>query len=459
VPAQRYSPARDWLALCLLTFGIGFTVSLPLHRNLQQSALTALAAVPGAAVSISLLRRQRERLLSRKLMPVKAYLGKAQQQERVLRANLQLLEQTHRATAQQVQQLETVKKNLTQNIASYDSQSRTMEQHQICLRLKSSQHHNLTAETDILQKQQKLAQLDGNIISQKNLIDGLKLEISQLSQEQKAIQKSAIVDQVELVNVHQQITQYFATQSELKINIETLQSSLDWLETEIADKKVAAEHLEADLFQLHQQQLKLANAVVDLEAAIAEKQALIHEKELTCQNLDQQIEQSQADHNHLSGLVASMNQSIAQKQALFLEIDCTISGHETLRVECETEISRLQESINQLRLQLSDQQKKFSPAQVQSTRSELNPQQLEVLNSTNTEWYGGFEDNPHLMVLLHIEKHGAITEAEASSILGNPRSVRQFANRLSEYSQHLPFAIRVELSASGSRYLKQSDHS
>jgi chromosome segregation ATPase len=424
---------------------------------MQQSALTGLAAVPSAVVGISLLKRQRQRLLSRKLMQVKAYLHKAQQQERVLKTNLQLLDQTHRATAQQ---LETVKKNLTQNIACYDNQSRAVEQHQISLKLKSSQHDHLTTEleTDILRKQKQLEQLDRNIISQKTLVDGLKLEISQLSQEQKAVQKSAIANQVELVNVHQQMTEYVASQSELKINIETLQSALDQLETEIANKKAAAEHLEADLLQRHQQQSKLANAVVDLEAAIAQKQALIHEKELTCQNLDQQIEQSQADHNHISGLVASMNQSIAHKQALFLEIDRTISGHETLRVECETEISRLQQSIDQLRLQLSEQQQQFSPAQLQSTQSELNYQELEVLNSTKTAWYDGFEDNPHLMVLLHIEKHGAITEAEASSLLGNPRSVRQFANRLSEYSQHLPFAIRVELSASGSRYLKQSDH-
>jgi chromosome segregation ATPase len=422
---------------------------------MQQSTLAGLAAVPSAVAGISLLKRQRERLLSRKLRQVKTYLSQAQQQEQFIRTNLQLLDQTYRATAQQ---LEAVKKDLTQTIACSDNQSRTVEQHQISLRQKLSQQNKLTTEleTVILQKQKQLEQLERNTISQKNLIDGLKLEIFQLNAEHKAVQKSAIADQVELGNLRAQMTQDLATQSELKINIERLKSALDRLETEISDQKAAAENLEANLWQRHQQQLNLASAVIDLEEAIAEKQALLHEKELTCQNLEQQIEQLQAEHNHLSGLVVSMNQSIAHKQALFLEIDRTISGHEAIQVECETEISRLQQSIEQLRLQSDRQQ--FSQAQLQSTQSEPNDQERAALNSTQTAWYDSFEHNPHLMVLLHIEKHGAITEAEASSLLGNPRSVRQFANRLSEYSQQLPFAIRVELSASGSRYLKQSNH-
>ena len=72
------------------------------------------------------------------------------------------------------------------------------------------------------------------------------------------------------------------------------------------------------------------------------------------------------------------------------------------------------------------------------------------------EWYHKFIDNPHLIILQHIEKHGTITEAEASSKLGNARSVRQFANKLAEYTPDLPFSIRVESSPKGNRYLKET---
>jgi hypothetical protein len=71
------------------------------------------------------------------------------------------------------------------------------------------------------------------------------------------------------------------------------------------------------------------------------------------------------------------------------------------------------------------------------------------------EWYDKFIDNPHLTVLKHIEKHGTITESEASKKLGNARSVRQFANKLEEYAQDLPFSIRVESSPKGNRYLRE----
>jgi hypothetical protein len=71
------------------------------------------------------------------------------------------------------------------------------------------------------------------------------------------------------------------------------------------------------------------------------------------------------------------------------------------------------------------------------------------------EWYDKFIDNPHLPILKHIEKHGTITESEASKKLGNARSVRQFANKLEEYAEDLPFSIRVESSPKGNRYLKE----
>jgi hypothetical protein len=73
-------------------------------------------------------------------------------------------------------------------------------------------------------------------------------------------------------------------------------------------------------------------------------------------------------------------------------------------------------------------------------------------------WHDKFIDNPHLSILQHIEKHGTITDAEASNKLGNARSVRQFANKLEEYTQDLPFSIRVESSPKGNRYLKENQN-
>jgi hypothetical protein len=66
-----------------------------------------------------------------------------------------------------------------------------------------------------------------------------------------------------------------------------------------------------------------------------------------------------------------------------------------------------------------------------------------------------FQNNPDLSVLKHIDKHHVVTEAEATNILGSPRSVRKFVGRLEEYSEYLTFSIKIEQSDSGSRYIKE----
>lgn len=458
---HRYSSLRDWLALAMLGFTVGFFIALPLYRNLQQSALAGLVAVPSLFVGVSCLTRQRERLLSRQLMQIKSQLRKSQQQERVLRKNWQLLEQAHQAKVPQVQQLAPGQKNLSQNIQFYENQIHAVEQQLTSRQLRLRQQNNLTTELDqdIQQKRNQLEQLDTTIITRQNYLDGLKLEFNQLQREQRAKQQSSKVDEVELANIQKHIDQCITIQSELESRIETLNSSLQNIQREISQKTVTTQTLEAHLYQLRQQQTDRSKTVTHLDEKISKKEALIQGRELTYQHLEQQIEHLQADHAHLSGLVAAMNESIAQKQALFLEIDHTLSEHQSIKKRCMHEINQLQTSIHDLKFQLSGYQLQLNSAQTQFQpgRSEI-VQPENDFDSLDEKWYSSFQDNPHLTILSHIEKHGAITEAEASSLLGNPRSVRQFANRLSEYSQHLPFSIRVEPSSQGNRYLKQSPH-
>lgn len=57
-------------------------------------------------------------------------------------------------------------------------------------------------------------------------------------------------------------------------------------------------------------------------------------------------------------------------------------------------------------------------------------------------------------VFLHIEKHGSITEVEATTKLGSPRKVRRFAAEFEEHVKLLPFHVQVESAASGKRWIK-----
>ena len=71
-----------------------------------------------------------------------------------------------------------------------------------------------------------------------------------------------------------------------------------------------------------------------------------------------------------------------------------------------------------------------------------------------SHWSILFTNNQHLPVLTHIDKYGCITEAELIKMLGSPRAGRKFTLMLEEYSKQLPFNIKVQPSASGSRYTK-----
>lgn len=70
------------------------------------------------------------------------------------------------------------------------------------------------------------------------------------------------------------------------------------------------------------------------------------------------------------------------------------------------------------------------------------------------DWQSSFEDETIRQVFMHIDTHGAITEAELINMLGNARKSRRFARDFDAYQAKVPFEMRVEASGSGKRYVK-----
>jgi hypothetical protein len=178
--------------------------------------------------------------------------------------------------------------------------------------------------------------------------------------------------------------------------------------------------------------------------------------------------------------VAELNELLAQKQSLFEQVDHTLAAHQQACHLRERDLQQLETNIAALRSERIDQEQELIaessqwpilslgeslfpqevPSEILPSPLQATPVGLNVTQVPSAErpWQDDFRDNPHLEVLRHIEAHGVLTEAEAASLLGNPRLARQFANKLSEYARFLPFAIRVEASPTGNRYLKESKH-
>jgi chromosome segregation ATPase len=185
-------------------------------------------------------------------------------------------------------------------------------------------------------------------------------------------------------------------------------------------------------------------------------------------DLDRKIQQRQAclleiDTNlkRLTLELAQVESALIDRQKTPADIQDPLSDkllQRELKI-AELELSSRQAELDNLEFKLQSRLQLINEIDLETAVQSIDPQppiiSRQIESAIAEEWYDKFIDNPHLTVLKHIEKHGKITEAEASSKLGNARSVRQFANKLEEYTQNLPFSIRVESSPKGNRYLRE----
>jgi hypothetical protein len=72
------------------------------------------------------------------------------------------------------------------------------------------------------------------------------------------------------------------------------------------------------------------------------------------------------------------------------------------------------------------------------------------------DWSENFIDNPYLAVLWHIDRHGSIEHFEVTTLLNDKKLAKQFAAKLPEYAEMLPFAIDIEVTKTGNRYQKRA---
>jgi hypothetical protein len=72
-------------------------------------------------------------------------------------------------------------------------------------------------------------------------------------------------------------------------------------------------------------------------------------------------------------------------------------------------------------------------------------------------WADSIKDEGARKVFLHLEKHGVVSEEEATGFLGSPRAFRQFSLKFEEYKALVPFRVRITTQADGKRYEKDGE--
>ncbi len=355
------------------------------------------------------------------------------------------------------------------------------------------------ASNELIARETELTNLQSQIHTHQDRVDDrelvdLKLQLSSLDADYQAKQLQLIdldsqlaAKTIEIatsdcslqttkqeISAHQSELASLETRVQLKleevnqIDLISLRANLEAIESEHRHKQTQLAELE---IQLAAKTAEIATS--DRNLQFMESELVARQAELT--NLESQLQAKidEANQIDLVALRAQLNTIELQsrdKQGRLAELEAQLvtktneiaasdRSRELTQLELidrRSELAELEAKIYAKLEEMDDVERDLSIAM-----QRLAPQPPQVSRSidallTNGAWHQNFIDNPHLEILQHIEKHGAIAEAEVNHKLGNPRSVRQFANKLEEYTQQLPFAIRVESSPQGNRYLRDS---
>ncbi|MBI5544625.1 MAG: hypothetical protein HY901_12100 [Deltaproteobacteria bacterium] len=79
------------------------------------------------------------------------------------------------------------------------------------------------------------------------------------------------------------------------------------------------------------------------------------------------------------------------------------------------------------------------------------------LDERELDWADALADTGARAVFVHLAKHGSVTEAEVTKMVGSPRAFRRFSLDFEEHARKVPFRVRIETAADGKRYVKEGE--
>jgi chromosome segregation ATPase len=472
VSSKQTPSLKRWLKIGSIAFGVNCILTLPFTLNLGQSLLIGLATMPGVMAGV-LLRFPHQQQGQRQRERRKLRLQELQHQGAILSEQLQLRSKDRQEIELRISQLHDLAANLTDRIDRDNDRHQQLEQQLATLSSYHQTQENLAANLDrkIQDQQACLLEVDTNLNS-------LKLELAQVQSAQTQVKdanfdKASALEQqnIALIDIQDQIKICCDTKQELELQIQQLQDRKVG-ETKEFEESIAQKHL-----SLHELDLAINDRQKTQAETVAEVDRL---NQLIAEKIPDLATQSQQLMEIQSQLSAT-ELALASKQAELAElvIGQSLEDSEEYTYTNENELDPLSDRLLQRELKIAQLELSSRQAELDNLEFKLQKKlelvgEIDLADSFHTfepqppiidrhldeivcldEWYDKFIDNPHLMVLKHIEKHGTITESEASKKLGNARSVRQFANKLEEYAQDLPFSIRVESSPKGNRYLRE----
>ncbi len=77
--------------------------------------------------------------------------------------------------------------------------------------------------------------------------------------------------------------------------------------------------------------------------------------------------------------------------------------------------------------------------------------------TTSDQWLSEFPEGGVRQLFQHLSQHGAVTESEASAILGGGRKLRRFATQFEHLAAKAPFEVRIDVINGVKRYVREAE--
>jgi hypothetical protein len=409
---------RDWLLNISVTFGFGFFLGLVFNSG--NPLLSGLQTAIAAAVGTAMVTKAKKGRFQKTSATLRSQISRLQTKSHALQHNI------FTATAEQAQ--------IVTELDSYYQRRQAAEQHISAL---EAARQRMTAESQQVQVQ----------------LTSLQTERTDL---EDSIAKIAI-DRQQLWGGKLELTaQLSDSKHQLELEEQELSTAVAQLKVEQEQHDQASQQVAAKLvlLQAEQQDLEesIAKITIDRQHLLADNRAL----QLQLSKSQQQLEQEQQELSALLvQLAADQMKRISESQQLTADITLLTAQKQ----DFQSVLAQLQQEI------AAAQNQKLAAeflALTVSASAAIAPDVWDeslplTLPSAGTEnWPDRFEDVDVRSVFVHLQEYGSVTEAELTQMLaGNPRKARQFALKFEEYLQLVPFKARVEVAASGKRYVRE----
>ncbi|HIK54211.1 MAG TPA: hypothetical protein IGS37_03495, partial [Synechococcales cyanobacterium M55_K2018_004] len=362
---------KNWLIVTSVAFGVGFSLSLAVTRQVRTSALMGLVTIPASAAGVFVANRQRQQEV---FTGLQAEIRKLERQKETLKRSLQTLQDYQAATqATYVQAQQELDANLQQLQTQLEADQQ--KHHSLQSDLAALEQQRQTLEQALATTRQQAHDAEAQLAELRSQVPRLQAQLAETSQEKATLQQAVRTLETQQQSLTAAIAQLTAHEQALQTQEANLQTSLanlaeqqQRLNCQLEADCQERQHLQQDLdnLALHRQELTATTAALDsqLQDMRAQHQALT----LT---LRQQTEEQGRLEQHLSQLRQQLQTDRQQHDSLTQNLEALSRQADQLQERIKT-LTQEQQQLTSQRDELVAALQQL-PVQVETAQAQQEP--------------------------------------------------------------------------------------